>query len=207
MRLRLLGKTIALAGVLLVVAAACSSNKSAGGGATSTAAPAAKQGGQVVFGAEQWPECVNPITSCASATWTWYSVLQQVLPQAAVLDLKGNFVASPVLVELPTLDNGGISQNPFTLSLKISPKAVWEDGSPITSKDIDFTNKAILNTTGAYTTAGYNQVDSIDTTLREVLVAGGQVATPRTALSQEEAFATFLDPAGNLLGLYQEPRR
>ena len=53
----------------------------------------------------------------------------------------------------------------------------------------------------------YVMVDSIDTTLREVLGAGGQVATPRTALSQEEAFATFLDPAGNLLGLYQEPRR
>jgi len=189
MRLRLLGKTIALAGVLLVVAAACSSNKSAGGGATSTAAPAAKQGGQVVFGAEQWPECVNPITSCASATWTWYSVLQQVLPQAAVLDLKGNFVASPVLVELPTLDNGGISQNPFTVSLKISPKAVWEDGSPITSKDIDFTNKAILNTTGAYTTAGYSQVDSIDTT------------DPKTAVIKFKQ--TYVDWPDMFGGVYQ----
>jgi len=51
-------------------------------------------------------------------------------------------------------------------------------------------------------------VDDIDATLRGVLAAGGQVATPRTALSRGgEAFATFLDPAGNLLGLYQEPGR
>jgi peptide/nickel transport system substrate-binding protein len=163
MRLRLLSKTIALAGVLLVVAAACSSNKTTPGATSSSAAPAVKEGGQVVFGAEQWPECVNPITSCASATWTWYSVLEHVLPYAMVLDLKGNFVASPTLVEAPTLDNGGISQNPFTLTLKISPKAVWEDGSPITSKDIEFTWKAIMNTTGAYTTTGYDQIDSIDT--------------------------------------------
>src|SRR5713101_7469872 len=49
----------------------------------------------------------------------------------------------------------------------------------------------------------YVMVDDIDATLRGVLVAGGQMASPRTALSQAgDAFATFLDPAGNLLGLY-----
>jgi peptide/nickel transport system substrate-binding protein len=164
MRLRLLGKTIALVGVLSVVAVACGGGGTKTPAGSPTAGGAVKQGGSVVFGAEQWPECVNPITSCSSATWTWYSVLLHVLPHAAVLDLKGNFVASPVLTELPTLANGGITQNPFTLTFKISDKAVWEDGSPITSKDFDFTNKAILNTTGAYTTVGYDQVDSIDTT-------------------------------------------
>lgn len=164
MRLRILGKTIALVGVLSVVAAACGGGGTKTPAGSPTAGGAVKQGGSVVFGAEQWPECVNPITSCSSATWTWYSVLLHVLPHAAVLDLKGNFVASPVLTELPTLANGGITQNPFTLTFKISDKAVWEDGSPITSKDFDFTNKAILNTTGAYTTVGYDQVDSIDTT-------------------------------------------
>src|SRR5712691_11861218 len=54
----------------------------------------------------------------------------------------------------------------------------------------------------------YVMVDSIDATLHGVLAAGGQVATPRTELSQGgAAFATFSDPAGNLLGLYEEPRR
>ncbi len=164
MRFRLLGKTIALVGVLTVVAAACGGGGEPSGTPTSAPPSAVPQGGEAVFGAEQWPECVNPITSCSSATWTWYSVLLHVLPHAAILDLKGNFVASPVLTELPTLANGGITQNPFTLTMKISDKAVWEDGSPITSKDFDFTNKAILNTTGAYTTVGYDQIDTIDTT-------------------------------------------
>src|SRR5947207_14094437 len=52
----------------------------------------------------------------------------------------------------------------------------------------------------------YVMVDDIDATLRGVLSAGGQVATPRTALSPGgDAFATFSDPAGNVLGPYQEP--
>src|SRR5437867_13390930 len=54
----------------------------------------------------------------------------------------------------------------------------------------------------------YVMVVSIDATLSKVASAGGRVATPLTPLGRGgEAFATFLDPAGNLLGLYQEPRR
>lgn len=51
----------------------------------------------------------------------------------------------------------------------------------------------------------YVMVDDIDSTLNELSKAGGQVVTPRTAIgSGREAFATFRDPMGNLLGLYQE---
>jgi peptide/nickel transport system substrate-binding protein len=173
MRFRLLARTVAILAVLGMVAAACS-NKSTSGGSTTapptgTTAPsptatAAPKGGSVVFGAEQWPECINPITSCSSATWTWYSVLEYVLPYAMVLDNTGNFVASPLLTEAPTLDNGGITQDPFTITYHLNPDANWDDGSPITSADFDFTYKAILNTTGAYTTTGYDQIDSVDTT-------------------------------------------
>ncbi len=53
----------------------------------------------------------------------------------------------------------------------------------------------------------YIMVDSIDATLRKVATAGGKVATPLTPLGAAgEAFATVVDPAGNLLGLYQERR-
>jgi peptide/nickel transport system substrate-binding protein len=91
-------------------------------------------------------------------------VLEHVLPYAMVLDLNGNFVASPLLTEVPTLDNGGITQNPFTITYHLNPNANWADGSPITSADFDFTWRAIMNTTGAYTTTGYDQIKTIDTT-------------------------------------------
>src|SRR5881628_3360017 len=46
----------------------------------------------------------------------------------------------------------------------------------------------------------YVMVDSIDASLQKVVAAGGKVATPLTPLGAGgEAFATFLDPAGNLL--------
>jgi uncharacterized protein len=51
-------------------------------------------------------------------------------------------------------------------------------------------------------------VDSIDATLDKVLAAGGKLAQPKTPISPNgEAYATIFDPAGNLLGIYQEGPR
>jgi predicted enzyme related to lactoylglutathione lyase len=53
----------------------------------------------------------------------------------------------------------------------------------------------------------YVMVDDIDATLKRIVAAGGQTATPRTAAGPGGgAFATFMDPVGNLLGLYQDGR-
>jgi predicted enzyme related to lactoylglutathione lyase len=53
----------------------------------------------------------------------------------------------------------------------------------------------------------YIMVDDLDVAVGDIKAAGGSVVTPPTPLSQKgEAFATFQDPAGNLLGLYQQPR-
>ncbi|HEX5387108.1 MAG TPA: VOC family protein [Gemmatimonadales bacterium] len=52
----------------------------------------------------------------------------------------------------------------------------------------------------------YIMVDSIERTLAAVTKGGGRVMTPLTALhAAGEAFATIADPAGNVVGLYQEP--
>jgi predicted enzyme related to lactoylglutathione lyase len=51
----------------------------------------------------------------------------------------------------------------------------------------------------------YVMVESIDATLEAVSQAGGQTVTPRTALGPGgQAFATFRDPTGNIIGLYQD---
>jgi peptide/nickel transport system substrate-binding protein len=129
-------------------------------------------GGDVTFGAESWPKCLNPITACADNAWTYYTVLEHVLPRAMQLDPKGNFVLSPLLVEAPSLNTGDLSQSPFTVTFKIRPEAVWDDGSPITSADFDFTWRAILLTPGAIRTAGYRQIEYIDATDPKVAVIG-----------------------------------
>ena len=51
----------------------------------------------------------------------------------------------------------------------------------------------------------YTMVDSVADTLAAIVAAGGEVVTPLTPQGPGEAFATFRDPAGNVLGLGQQP--
>jgi predicted enzyme related to lactoylglutathione lyase len=48
-------------------------------------------------------------------------------------------------------------------------------------------------------------VESVQETLDKIVEAGGEVVTPRTPQGEGEAFATFRDPAGNVLGIGQQP--
>ena len=51
----------------------------------------------------------------------------------------------------------------------------------------------------------YVMVDGIDATLAKIASSGGRVVTARTAIGTSGgAYATFHDPAGNLLGLYEQ---
>jgi peptide/nickel transport system substrate-binding protein len=170
-----------------MVAAACGGGGGTGGNTTSQQP---KQGGSIVIGAEQWPQCLSPITSCAQASWLPWTAWQYTMPRLMQVDTKGNYVASDLLVEAPTKDNGGIKDNPFTITYKLRPEAVWDDGTPITSEDIKYTWDAIMHTTGAYTTTGYDQIKSIDT------------KDPKTAVITFKApYAAWADLFGSFGGI------
>jgi predicted enzyme related to lactoylglutathione lyase len=47
-------------------------------------------------------------------------------------------------------------------------------------------------------------VDDIEAALARVVERGGEVVTPVTWLGEKEGYAIFRDPAGNILGVYQE---
>ncbi len=51
----------------------------------------------------------------------------------------------------------------------------------------------------------YIMVESVAQTLAKIAAAGGETVTPLTAQGEGEAFATFRDPAGNVLGIGQQP--
>ena len=54
----------------------------------------------------------------------------------------------------------------------------------------------------------YIMVDDIDATLDLIMAQSGVVVQPRTAIGPSEgAYAFFTDPAGNVFGLYQEPKK
>ena len=128
-----------------------------------TEAPAAPErpGGEIVLAVEQWPECLNPLTSCANATWLIWSVLVHVLPGLMEFDINNNIRASPVLVEAPTVENGGAVLNAdgtLTITYSLSDEARWSDGVPITSTDVWFTWRAKLDTEGSLNTIGYDLI-------------------------------------------------
>jgi peptide/nickel transport system substrate-binding protein len=168
MRLRWIIRTVAAVSVTGLVAAACSSSSSTITPGSPSAAPV--QGGKIVLGAEQYPECINVITQCASASWLYWSATQYVMPRAMMVTVQGTFDKSPLITEAPTLANGDLTSNPFTVKFKINPAAKWADGTPITCDDFEFTRNAIINTKGTYGTAGYDQIDKIDCSNEAVAV-------------------------------------
>ncbi|MDP9241560.1 MAG: ABC transporter substrate-binding protein, partial [Actinomycetota bacterium] len=175
--------------VLSMVAVACSN----GGGSTSTTNTQPHSGGSAVFGAEQWPQCLNPITSCAYASWYFFTVQEFIMPQLMRLSLDNKFEASPLLTEAPSIDNGGVTAKPFSVTYHLNPDAVWADGTPITSEDINFTWLAILNTTGTLSTQGYDLITSIDT------------KDPQTAvINFKSPYTDWPDLFGGLLGFVIE---
>ena len=161
---------LALAGVLAVGAAACGGG-GGGGNATSTASSGGgNTGGTVKVGVEQWPQCVNPVvTGCASASWTQWAVYNQIFPKAMQYDPStGTMAAGPLLAEAPSTDNGEVKTTPgggMQVTFKLNPDAVWNDGSPITSKDFAYTATTMVKTTGSYYAAGsgYDLITSVDT--------------------------------------------
>ena len=53
--------------------------------------------GQIVFGAEQWPECLNPITECANSSWMVWTTAFQVLPGAYATTNDGQYAMTNLL--------------------------------------------------------------------------------------------------------------
>jgi peptide/nickel transport system substrate-binding protein len=157
-----------------LLAAACSDDKKTGAGTSSSSgAPTQKKGGTLILGAEQWPDCLNPITQCANSSWMHWAVAGHVMPRLMELDEKGNFRPSPVLAGDPKLSGEGTTSGTgkFTIVYNIDPNAVWDDGSPMTADDLIFSLDAYLKTTGAVSTAGYDKIEKIESS------NGGKTAT------------------------------
>ena len=154
---------------LAVVAAACSGDDDGAPevpAATGTdVAPSERSGGEIVLAVEQWPECLNPLTSCSNSSWLRYSVHVHVQPSLMEFDVDNNLRPSPVLLEEPTVDNGGAVVNDdgtMTITYRLNPQARWSDGTAITSTDVWFTWRATMETTGSLDTIGYELITAVD---------------------------------------------
>ena len=157
---------LALVFCIGLLAAACGSDKkSSTGSSSSSGAATQKKGGTIILGAEQWPECLNPISACSNSSWMHWAIDVHVLPKLMTFDAKGAFIPSPVLDGEPAIEGKGTTSSPdkaFAVTYKIKKEAVWDDGTPITGDDIEFTKDAKLQTVGAISKVGYDKVSKIE---------------------------------------------
>lgn len=86
-------------------------------------------------------------------------------------DLRGNTIPQ-VVTEVPSVANGGISRDGLVYTFHLRPGIRWQDGAPLTSRDVAFTYAAIMNPkNNALSTYGYDAVAWVRTpNLRTVLV-------------------------------------
>lgn len=107
----------------------------------------------------QEPESLNPYLSVQSVVNVVATTILQGL-----LDVgpDGEFI--PVLAaEVPSVANGGISEDGLTITYNLREGITWADGTPFTSSDVQFTWNAIMDDSNAVVTrAGYELIDSID---------------------------------------------
>lgn len=71
----------------------------------------------------------------------------------------------PILArEVPTIANGGITKDGLTLTYHLRNGVKWQDGVPLTSKDVKFSWQAMMNdANNVVSRHGYDMVKSVDT--------------------------------------------
>lgn len=59
--------------------------------------------GQIVIGAEQWPECLNPITECANSSWMVWTTAFPVSPGVFATTNDGRYVVTNLVTGEPVV--------------------------------------------------------------------------------------------------------
>lgn len=63
--------------------------------------------GQIVIGAEQWPECLNPVTECANSSWMVWTSTFKLFPTVWDTTSDGTYVPSELVTGEPEVVVGG----------------------------------------------------------------------------------------------------
>jgi len=85
-----------------------------------------------------------------------------VIEPLAKYDEKGNMVAN-LVDEIPTVGNGGVSEDLKSITWKLSDGLVWSDGSKVTSADVAFTAAYCMHPEGGCAQiSNFTDVESVE---------------------------------------------
>ena len=118
-----------------------------------------QRGGQLIYGTLQEPNTLNPLLSDLMAT---AEVGRLVFSGLVTSDDKGQWMPD-LAVEVPTLQNGGVSADGLTVTYKLRSGVTWHDGVPFSSEDVRFTWNVIMNGQNKVVSQeGYNFIAAIE---------------------------------------------
>jgi peptide/nickel transport system substrate-binding protein len=145
---------------LIILIPGCASSSTISPSDTSVPESSIQKGGTIVLLIPEEPTSLNLYLAEAGIA---RQVADAIVEGLVSFDPNGEYY--PVLAsELPTQQNGGVSENLLTITWKLKPGLKWSDGKPITSDDIKFTWEAVSNpNSGALQTGGFNLIESIET--------------------------------------------
>lgn len=129
---------------------------------TAPASPAGvSEGGSIVIGAEQEPDCADWIATCGGSIWGSYMMQTPTIPTAFDVRKVGDdwgLEPSPVLTGEPTL---AVENGKQIMTYTINPAAVWSDNEPITSADFAYTANQIRDGDDILDKTGYDLIESV----------------------------------------------
>jgi peptide/nickel transport system substrate-binding protein len=154
---------------LALVAAACGGDdddpetSGSDGETTTTEAVEVPEGGELVIGAEQQPDCMAWILSCAGSSWGYWSANVHTMPRVYDTVKEGDaWVAKPsaLVTGEPEVDLSDPEKPVVTYS--INPEAKWNDDTPVSCDDFEFTWRAIATGEDVYDPTGYVDIEAVE---------------------------------------------
>ena len=117
-------------------------------------------GGTLVIGMQQEPEILNDaINSMLSVVYVCNLVFSKFVKNNERMELVPDLIR-----EIPTVENGGISPDYLTYTYHLRRDAYWHDGIPVTSADVEFTYRVMMNPEiNVETRQGWDVVKSVET--------------------------------------------
>ncbi len=129
-------------------------------GERNVSALAPERGGRLVIGMQQEPEILNEaVNSMVASVYVCNLIFSKFVKYNDRLELVPDLIE-----EIPTVENGGISDDYLTYTYHIRRNARWHDGVPVTSYDAKFSYEVMMHPDiNVETRQGWDIVDGVET--------------------------------------------
>lgn len=130
----------------------------AGAGCTKREAQRPREAGTLIVALRQEPTSLDPLLLEGTNAYTFGELLYSYL---TTYDANGRIVPD-VARDVPSPANGGVSADGTRLTFHLRRGVRWDDGAPLTARDVVFTYRAIMSPANNVSTRfGYELISSI----------------------------------------------